>query len=165
MTSRVTLAFVIAASLLAVALVVRGGAPAERANLDFTLQDMNGAPVDLAQFQGRAIIVNLWATWCGPCRVETPQLESLSQKYQAQGLAIIGVSVDDQPEMIRAFAAEFKVTYPMLVGLGQNGFLTSMGYNGTLPMSILIRSDGTVAERFVGIKTTEDWERKIAGLF
>ena len=165
MASRVTLAFVIAGSLLAVAFVVRGSVPVEKAALEFTLEDMNGAQVDLRQFAGRPILINLWATWCGPCRVETPQLEALYQKYRDRGLVIIGVSVDDQPDAIRAFAAEYKVTYPMLVGLGQNPFLTAMGYAQTLPMSILIRADGTVAERFEGMKTTEAWERKIEGLF
>lgn len=165
MTSRVTMAFVIAGSLLAVAFVVRGSVPTEQAVLEFTLEDMNGAQVDLRQFAGKPIVINLWATWCGPCRVETPQLESLWQKYRDRGVTIIGVSVDDQPDAIRAFAAEYNVSYPMLVGLGQNTFLTAMGYDQTLPMSILIRADGTVAERFVGMKTTEAWEKKIEGLF
>jgi peroxiredoxin len=165
MTARVTMAFVIAGSLLAVAFVVRGGVPVEKAALEFTLEDMNGAPVDLRQFAGKPVVINLWATWCGPCRVETPQLESLFQKFRDRGVAVIGVSVDDQPDAIRAFAAEYKVSYPMLVGLGQNAFLTAMGYAQELPMSILIRADGTVAERFVGMRATEAWEKKIEGLF
>lgn len=163
--SRVTMAFVIAGSLLAIAFVARGGMPVERAALEFTLEDMNGAPVDLRQFAGKPLVINLWATWCGPCRVETPQLEALYQKFRDRGVTIIGVSVDDQPDAIRAFAAEYKVTYPMLVGLGQNPFLTAMGYAQTLPMTILVRADGTVAERVTGMKTTEVWEQKIEGLF
>jgi cytochrome c biogenesis protein CcmG/thiol:disulfide interchange protein DsbE len=165
MGSRVTMAFVIAGSLLAIAFVARGAAPTEKAALEFTLEDMNGAPVDLRQFAGKPLVINLWATWCGPCRVETPQLEELYQKYKGRGLTVIGVSTDDQPDAIRAFAAEYKVTYPMLVGLGQNPFLTAMGHAQELPMSILIRADGTVVERFVGMRTTEQWEKKIEGLF
>ena len=165
MMSRVTMAFVIAGSLLAIAFVARGGMPVEKAALDFTLEDMNGAPVDLRQFAGKPLVINLWATWCGPCRVETPQLEALYQKFRDRGVTIIGVSVDDQPDAIRAFAAEYNVTYPMLVGLGQNPFLTAMGYAQTLPMTILVRADGTVAERVTGMKTTEVWEKKIEGLF
>ena len=164
MTGRVSIALAIAAGLLAVALVARSSA-GERANLAFTLEDMNGAKVDLSSFAGKPLIVNLWATWCGPCRLEMPQLVGFADKYKDKNLQVIGVSVDDAPDAIRAFAAEYKVTYPMLVGLGQDPFLKSMGYEDTLPMSILIRANGTVAERFVGIKTTDDWERLIRGLF
>ena len=164
MAGRVSIAIVITASLLAVALVVRSSA-GERANLNFTLDDMNGAKVDLAKYAGKPLIINLWATWCGPCRLEMPQLVGFADKYKDRGLTVIGVSVDDAPDAIRAFAEEYKVTYPMLVGLGQDPFLMSVGYEDTLPMSVLIRADGTVAEKFVGIKTTEDWERRILGLF
>ena len=164
MAGRVSIAIVITASLLAVALVVRSSA-GERANLNFTLDDMNGAKVDLAKYAGKPLIINLWATWCGPCRLEMPQLVAFADKYKDRGLTVIGVSVDDAPDAIRAFAAEYKVTYPMRVGTGQDHFLMSVGYEDTLPLSLLIRADGTVADKFVGIKTTEDWERRILGLF
>jgi thiol-disulfide isomerase/thioredoxin len=170
------MALAIAGGLLAIALVVRLGetgrsraaAPAgvvEHANLAYTLEDMNGGKVDLSTFAGKPLVINLWATWCGPCRLEMPQLVDLAAKFRDRGLTIIGVSTDDQPDAIRAFAAEYKVTYPMLVGLGQDAFLRGLGYNDTLPASILIKADGTVSERFVGIRTTGDWERKILALF
>ena len=176
MVGRVSLALAIAGGLLAVALVVRSGgqrakdgaagsAAVERANLAFTLEDGNGGKVDLSSFAGKPLVVNLWATWCAPCRLETPQLEALFQKFRDRGLAVIGVSVDDQPDAVRAFAAEFKVSYPMLVGLGQDAFLRSIGYEDPLPLSVLIRADGTVADRFIGIRTTDVWERKILSLF
>jgi thiol-disulfide isomerase/thioredoxin len=170
------MALAIAGGLLAIALVVRSGEAGrsraagsagvvERANLAYTLEDMNGAKVDLSTFAGKPLVINLWATWCGPCRLEMPQLVGLAERFRDRGLTIIGVSTDDQPDAIRAFAAEYKVTYPMLVGLGQDPFLRSIGYDDTLPASILIKADGTVSERFVGIRTTEDWERKILALF
>ena len=164
MAGRVSIAMAIAAGLLAIALVARSSG-GERANLAFALEDMNGAKVDLSSFAGKPLIINLWATWCGPCRLEMPQLVGFADKYKDKGLQVIGVSVDDAPDAIRAFAAEYKVTYPMLIGLGQDPFLKSLGYEDTLPMSVLIRANGTVAERFVGIKTTDDWERLIRGLF
>jgi thiol-disulfide isomerase/thioredoxin len=170
MSGRVGLALAIAGGLLAVALVVRSGvapppAPIERANLVFTLEDMNGGKVELAKFAGKPLIINLWATWCGPCRLEMPQLVGFAAKFRDRGLTIIGVSVDDAPDAIRAFAAEYKVTYPMLVGLGQDAFLKSVGYEGNVPMSILIRADGTVSDRIVGLETTDAWERRILALF
>lgn len=170
MGGRVVAGLAIAAGLLAVALVVRSkpaepATPVERANLAFTLDDMNGAKVDLSKFGGKPLIINLWATWCGPCRLETPQLQALSEKFKSDGVTIIGVSVDDKPEAIREFAAEYKVTYPMLVGIGQEPFLKAMGYEDPLPLSILIKADGTIVERHIGLKTTEDWERMIRALF
>ena len=163
------IAIAVAASVLAIALVVRASiqpaAPPEQANLAFTVEDMSGAKVNLASFAGKPLVINLWATWCGPCRLEMPQLEALSTKFRDRGLTVIGLSVDDTPEDIRKIAQEFKITYPMLVGVGQEGLIRALGYQDLLPLSILIRADGTVAERVTGIRTTQDWERKIERLF
>jgi peroxiredoxin len=169
MGGRIAAALAIAGGLLAVALVVRSsepaGPPPERADLAFTLEDMNGVKVNLASFAGRPIVINLWATWCAPCIIETPQLVALADRFKDRGLVMIGISTDDEPDAIRKFAAEYKVTYPMLVGLGQEEFFGKLGYEGFLPISILIKPDGTISERVTGLKTTEDWERRIGKLF
>jgi thiol-disulfide isomerase/thioredoxin len=161
-------AIALAASLLAIALVVRASIrppePVEMATLDFMVDDMSGAKVNLASFRGKPLVINLWATWCGPCRLEMPQLEALSAKFKDRGLAIVGLSVDDEPEEIRKVAQEFKITYPMLVGLGQGDLIRGLGYQDKLPLSILIRADGTVAGRVTGLMTTGDWERKLQAL-
>lgn len=159
----------IAGSLLAVALVVRTSSrevePRVKANLAFTLEDMNGAKIDLSSYAGKPLVINLWATWCGPCRLEMPQLVEFAAKYKDQGLQVVGISVDDKPDDIRQFAAEYKVTYPMLVGLGQDAFLNSLGYEDSVPISVLIRADGTIAGKVQGITTTDDWEKRIKALF
>jgi thiol-disulfide isomerase/thioredoxin len=157
-------------ALLAVALTVRTSAPRpgpapERLNLAVTLKDMNGADVRLDTYAGRPIVINLWATWCGPCRLEMPQLIDLYAKFKDRDLVMIGVSVDDTPELIRPFAKEFGVTYPLLVGLDHPDFLAALGYTGAVPMTIFIRKDGTIAERVVGIATTLAMERRILALF
>jgi thiol-disulfide isomerase/thioredoxin len=168
MAGRVGLVLAIAGGLLAVALVVRTSKESEpraKANLAFTLEDMNGAKINLASYAGKPLVINLWATWCGPCRLEMPQLVELADKYKGQGLQVVGISVDDNPADIRQFAAEYKVTYPMLVGLGQDAFLNSLGYQDTVPISVLIRADGTVDTVLQGITTTDDWEKRIKALF
>ena len=71
------------------------------------------------------------------------------------------MSVDDQPEQVREFAKRLKVDYPMLVGLGQDAFLTALGYDGNLPRSLFISANGDIVETIVGIRKTEDWERLI----
>ena len=169
MAGRVGITLAIAASLLAVALVVRTSTretePRVKANLAFRLEDMNGAKIDLASYVGKPLVINLWATWCGPCRLEMPQLVDLAAKYKDKGLQVVGISVDDKPDDIRQFAAEYKVTYPMLVGLGQDALLNSLGYEGSVPISVLIRADGTIGSVLQGITTTDDWEKRIKGLF
>lgn len=171
-TSRFWIALAAAAVLLSLTLAVRsmrpgGGGAGEADTLDFspTLKDMDGRDVRLADFSGKPLIINLWATWCGPCRLEMPQLVQLSAKYKDRGLNIIGISVDDRPEDVRAFAAEFKVNYPMLVGLGRDEVLAALGYTGGVPMSLFVNADGTVAHRMIGIATTRSWERRIEALF
>jgi thiol-disulfide isomerase/thioredoxin len=168
MTTRTGIAIALAAALLAIALAVRSSmpppAPIEHAKLGYTLEDMSGAKVDLASFAGRPLVINLWATWCPPCRLEMPQLQALSAKYRDRGLTIVGISVDDAPEDIRKAAAESKITYPMLVGVGHDDFIQSLGYQDVLPLSILIRADGTIAGRVTGLMTTGDWQRKLEAL-
>ena len=82
-----------------------GSEAGDAANLDFTLKDMNGADVHLADFRGRPVILNFWATWCGPCKAEIPALVALAERYKSRHLTVLGVSVDDTPEDLRQFAA------------------------------------------------------------
>jgi thiol-disulfide isomerase/thioredoxin len=168
MSGKVLVGLAVAGALLAIALIGRAGissGPAAPAmNFDVTLADMNGAPVDLASFKGQPLIVNLWATWCGPCRIETPELVKFAEKYKDRGLRVIGISADDTPDAIRAFAAEFGVPYPMLVGLNQEAFLQSIGYRGTLPLTLMVAKDGTIREQITGLRRVAEWERMIEAL-
>ena len=129
-----------------------------RANLDFTLPDMNGANVRLADFRGRPIILNFWATWCGPCRAEIPALVAIADEYQPQRLAVLGVSVDDAPADLRRFAAEYRMNYPVLVGLGQDKMQETYDAAMFVPITWLIRADGTVFLKHQGPATPE-WLR------
>ena len=132
---RIGMALAAVGALLAVALTVRsnsGGAPAaplsnERVDLSAVLKDMDGKDVALSSFAGRPIVINLWATWCGPCRLEMPQLVDLYTTHKDRGLVILGISIDDTPEKIRAFGEEFKVPYPLLVGRDHPDLLRALG--------------------------------------
>ncbi len=134
------------------------------APLHYTLKDLNGVDVKLESFKGKVILINFWATWCGPCRVEMPQLVDLAARY-GDRITVVGISVDDTPDQIREFAAEFKVTYPMLVGRGHDDALISLGYDGSVPMTVFLDAEGHVRNRFIGIRTTETWARHIDALF
>lgn len=156
-----------AAAVLAAGACASGpdGPATEIAPLDFTLKDLNGHDVKLADFKGKPLVVNFWATWCGPCKLETPELETLWQKYKGQGLTIVGVETESAPAEIRKFAAEYHVTYPLLVGLDRTDLQTAFSWTGTLPTSVFVRADGTIAGRLQGLETEEYWDRRLKALF
>ena len=159
-----------AAALLGLTVIARSmnmasTAPAEKLDLSLSFEDVDGRAVSLSRFEGKPLVINLWGTWCGPCRIEMPQLNELSAKYRDRGLTVVGISVDDPPDDIRAFVKEFGVTYPILAGLNHPEALEALGYYGGVPMSIFVRADGTVSHRLLGIATTAAWERRIEALF
>jgi thiol-disulfide isomerase/thioredoxin len=129
---------------------------ANAANLDFTLKDMNGKEVNLASFRGKPIILNFWATWCGPCKAEIPALIQLADQYRSEQLTVLGVSVDDSPEDLKRFAAEYKMNYPVLVGLGQDAFQEKYDAVVMIPITWFIKPDGTVLRKHQG-PATKDW--------
>ena len=139
-------------------------ADAKPAPLDFTLQDMDGNDVDLAAFKGNVILLNFWATWCGPCKVEIPGFVELQEQYRDDGFVVLGLSVDDTPEQIKPFAEKFEVNYPMLVGLGQDGFQEAWGPVWGLPVTFWIDREGTWCKTHLGIGTKDDFEADLKSL-
>ena len=136
----------------------------DMANLDFTLKDMNGAEVKLASFKGKPLIINFWATWCGPCKAEIPALVELTDRYKKEQLTVLGVSVDDAPEDLRKFAAEYKMNYPVLVGLGQDTFQETYDAVVLIPVTWFIRPDGTVLRKHQGPATKEWFEAQVKSM-
>ncbi len=137
---------------------------AKPANLDFTLKDMNGEDVSLASYQGKVILLNFWATWCGPCKIEIPGFVELQDKYRDQGLVVLGVSIDDPVSKIKPFAEEYNVNYPLLVGLGREDFQEAYGPIWGIPMSVFVSRHGLVCRRHVGLATKEQFEEDIKAL-
>jgi cytochrome c biogenesis protein CcmG/thiol:disulfide interchange protein DsbE len=130
----------------------------------FTVRDMNGAEVRLADFTGKAILLNYWATWCGPCKVEIPAFVELYDQYKDQGLVILGVSTDDDPETLRAYAKDMKMNYPVLVGRDNEPLLEAFGPVWGLPTSYFIGRDGAVCGKHMGPATKEQFEQEIKAL-
>ena len=142
--------------------VDRSGKPA---NFDFVLKDMNGATVNLASYKGRPVVVNFWATWCPPCKLEIPWFIEFKNKYGAQGLEILGVSIDDPADELKKFAVEYKMNYPVLLGLDQDKMLQAYDAEVSVPVTWFIKKDGTVQGRNIGINTREFFENQIKALF
>lgn len=137
---------------------------AKPANLAFTLKDINGASVNLASLKGKVILLDFWATWCGPCKIEIPGFIELHEKYKAKGLAVVGVSVDDTVEQLKPFVAQYKMTYPVLVGLGQDAMQEAYGPMWGLPTTFLISRDGKICKKHMGLVSKEQFEKEILGL-
>ena len=133
------------------------------ARLDFKLKDMHGVEVRLDSFKGKVILLNFWATWCGPCKAEIPSLVELQEKY-ADDLVVLGFSVDDPAEKMRPYAEEYKVNYPLLVGNGREDVQNAFGPLLGIPVSVIIGRDGIIAKKHTGIATKEQFEREIQAL-
>ena len=133
------------------------------ARLDFKLKDMNGVDVKLDSFKGKVILLNFWATWCGPCKAEIPSLVELQEKY-ADDLVVLGFSVDDTPEKMKPYSEEYKVNYPLLVGNGREDVQNAFGPLLGIPVSVIIGRDGIIAKKHTGIATKEQFEREIQAL-
>ena len=138
-------------------------APGTVAPLDFTLKDMNGIDVRLASFKGKVILLNFWATWCGPCRVEIPHLIELQQQY-GDDLVVLGVSIDDTAEQLKPYATEMKVNYPLLVGNGRQDFQDAYGPFYGIPVTVFVARDGLVHKKHAGIASKEEFEHEITSL-
>jgi len=138
----------------------------------FTLDDLSGRKVSLANYRGKAVLINFWATWCGPCQVETPWLVELRDKYAAQGFEVLGVDTEgDDLEAgdkagwakneaaVGKFVSQMKVSYPMLL----DGDSISREYGGLddLPTSFFVDRKGKVVATQVGLTSESDLEAKI----
>jgi len=133
------------------------------APLHFTLKDMNGVDVQLASFKGKVILLNFWATWCGPCKAEIPALIELQEQYRGD-LVVLGFSVDDTVDKLLPYAAEYKINYPVLVGNGRDDVQDAYGPLWGIPVSVIIGRDGTIAKKHAGIASKEQFEREIKAL-
>jgi peroxiredoxin len=134
------LAFALVATL---ASPLATGAVAPQASApDFTLRTMNGPNLRLAEQRGRVVMVNFWATWCGPCRQEMPQLDRLYQKYKSSGFVLLGVNVDDDARKAGDVAAKLGITFPVL--LDTDKAVSKLYDLSTMPSTVIIDRDGKV---------------------
>jgi peroxiredoxin len=142
-----------------------GTPPVERvANLDFTLKDMHNADVRLADFKGKVILLDFWATWCGPCKVEIPGFIEMQNTYGPKGLQVIGISIDDKPEQLKPFADEMKMNYPVLQGLGRDDVTDALGPIYGIPTTLLISREGNICAAHAGMTAKETFETQIKAL-
>lgn len=124
---------------------------------NFSLPNMEGEKISLDSFRGKAVLVNFWATWCGPCRQEVPSLEALYQKFKDRGLVVLGVSVDDEGwDTIRTFLKTVRVTFPIVLDEDQK---VSENYETfRIPETYLVNPQGEIAGKIVG---PQDYDQEV----
>jgi cytochrome c biogenesis protein CcmG/thiol:disulfide interchange protein DsbE len=136
----------------------------------FALEDLSGKKVTLASYKGKAVLINFWATWCAPCKIETPWLIELRNKYAAQGFEVLGISADDidrgdpqklgeEKKEIARFAEQMHIPYPVLI----DGDSLSTPYDGldALPASYFVDRNGTVVAAQMGLTSKDEIEADI----
>ena len=153
-----------------------GGAPQYLSPLQgkpappFTLEDLSGKKISLADYKGRALAINFWATWCAPCKIETPWLIDLRNRYAAQGFEVLAISADDidrknpgkfsdEKQEIARFVQRMHMTYPVLI----DGGSISEPYGGldALPTTFFVDRNGIVVAAQMGITSKDELDRYI----
>ncbi|MDE3084166.1 MAG: TlpA family protein disulfide reductase [Verrucomicrobiota bacterium] len=125
------------------------------------LRDVDGKTVDSAQFKGKVVVLDFWATWCPPCRSEIPGYIKLQEKYRGKGLAVVGVSLDQQgPEVVKKFMAEQHMNYTVV--MGDEAVTRAFGGIDAIPTTFIIDRSGNIRHKKVGAMETADFEKMLA---
>ncbi len=128
---------------------------------DFSAADLSGKPWRIADYRGQVVLVNVFATWCPPCREETPGLVELSNQYAGKGLQVVGVSLDEQGKsVLEPFVKEYKIKYPVLLPDVNSPFTRIQ----SIPVTFLIDQQGRVAKRYEGAVTRRTFEHDVKRL-
>ena len=148
------------------ALASGGACPANAkpANLNFTIKDVQGKNVRLSDYKGKVILLDFWATWCGPCKIEIPWFVEFQNKYGPQGLQVVGVSVDDTVEMLRPYVKDLKMNYPVLLGLHHDDIQDAYGPLWGIPVTAVISRDARICAKHSGMSSKENIEKEIKSL-
>ena len=164
MKTRFPAAALLCLALLATACKPRHGSASSAANHapapTFSLTDIDGQKLELSSYRGKIVLLDFWATWCGPCRTEIPHFIDLQNKYGSQGLQIIGISLDDSVAPVKKFYAEQKMNYP--VAVGDDKLADQYGGVLGLPVAFLIDREGRIITQHTGETDAAVFEKEVA---
>jgi len=129
----------------------------------FALKDADGKSVSLADYKGKVVLLNFWATWCGPCKVEIPWFVDFERKYKDRGFAVLGVAMDDEGwEVVKPYLAKSKINYRILAG--NDKVAEAYGGVDSLPTTFIIDKDGKITAEHQGLVSKDDYEKEIVRL-
>ena len=152
----------------AVAGILLFASPLYRANAattaapDWQLKDLDGQTVKLSDFKGKVVILNFWATWCGPCRAEVPIFKELQEKYAAQGLTVVGVSDDTGVSDVKSYVMQTGINYPVV--LGDEKTVADYGGFTAIPTTFVIDRNGNIVTSHQGAQSKKVFESEILPL-
>lgn len=129
----------------------------------WSLPDLDGKTVKFSDFEGKVVLVDFWATWCGPCKLEVPHLVDLYEVYNEQGFEIVGIALDRTgADVVAPFVRDYNVTYPIVIGNTE----VAMAFGGltAIPTAFLIDRSGHIVKRYVGYQDKAVFEEEIKKL-
>ena len=139
-------------------------AAVQEAPLDYTLKDLAGNAVSLASYKAHVIVLNFWATWCGPCRIEIPRLIKLQDQYKTKGLIVVGLSMDTDVEKVPAYAQRVGINYPIFTIGRDHALQKAYAPMWGVPSTVLIRRNGLICRRQLAFVSDRDFENRIQAL-
>ena len=137
--------------------------PNSTAAPNFVLKTSNGTPVELKGLSGKVVVVNFWATWCGPCRAEIPGMQKVYDKYRDKGLEIVGIALDQGGwGDVNPFVTKMNMTYPVV--LGDDEVAKAYGGIDAIPTTVVVDRNGNIASRHVGLLSEGEFEASVKSL-
>jgi peroxiredoxin len=130
---------------------------------EFALKDANGQTVHLADYRGKVVLLDFWATWCGPCKIEIPWFQEFERQHKDKGFAVIGVAMDEEGwDVVKPFAKYIGINYRLVIG--DDTIATLYGGVEAMPTTFLIDREGRIASVHVGLSGKRDFEDEIQAL-